>query len=212
MYRGGSRIRPKKFEKCLPAGTGTKICFSRNVSFGNEKKNAKKKIRKITPNHSAKESSQILQKFRIIPTNWFTQRFISRTCFEFCCFLLFFSVFSFLIVFFLFCVHAICGRRDTGDDSWQRGRAPALWNCLLSTRAGSFSGNFWQFGAICLTLLGSRNPKVFFRPTFHAKSLKPIFCNFNGFPPDSRRLSTHFDRFSVIFNQFQSVSISFSQF
>ena len=28
MYRGGSRIRPKKFEKCLPAGTGTKIYFS----------------------------------------------------------------------------------------------------------------------------------------------------------------------------------------
>ena len=28
---GGSRIRPKKFEKCLPAGTGTKIYFSRGV-------------------------------------------------------------------------------------------------------------------------------------------------------------------------------------
>ena len=30
---GGSRIRPKKFEKCLPAGTGTKIYFSRKRVF-----------------------------------------------------------------------------------------------------------------------------------------------------------------------------------
>ena len=27
------RIRPKKFEKCLPAGTGTKIYFSRIARF-----------------------------------------------------------------------------------------------------------------------------------------------------------------------------------
>ena len=33
-----------------------------------------------------------------------------------------------------------------------------------------------------------------------------------GFPPDSRRLSIHVDRFAVIFNQFQSVSVNFSQF
>ena len=31
------------------------------------------------------------------------------------------------------------------------------------------------------------------------------------FPPDSRRLSIHFDRFSIILSQFQSISISFSQ-
>ena len=35
---------------------------------------------------------------------------------------------------------------------------------------------------------------------------------FNRFHSDSCRLSIHFDRFSVIFNQFQSVSISFNQF
>ena len=39
-----------------------------------------------------------------------------------------------------------------------------------------------------------------------------FFGNFNGFLPDSRRLSLHFDRFSVIFNLSQSDSISFSQF
>ena len=44
-----------------------------------------------------------------------------------------------------------------------------------------------------------------------------IFGDFNGFPPDSRRLSIHFDQFlyhcrsvSVIFNQF--ISINFNQF
>ena len=50
-----------------------------------------------------------------------------------------------------------------------------------------------------------------FHPTFHAKSPKPIFGDFNGFPPYSRRLFIHVDRFSIIFNQFQSVSISFNQ-
>ena len=57
----------------------------------------------------------------------------------------------------------------------------------------------------------------FFRPTFHEKSLKPIFGNFTEFPSYSRRLSIHFNRFPVSFNQFQSVSIqsisvSFNQF
>ena len=33
-----------------------------------------------------------------------------------------------------------------------------------------------------------------------------------GFPQDSRRLSIHFDRFSVIFNDLQSVLINFQQF
>ena len=33
-----------------------------------------------------------------------------------------------------------------------------------------------------------------------------------GFPPDSRRLSVHFYRFSVVFNQFQSVLINFNKF
>ena len=38
---------------------------------------------------------------------------------------------------------------------------------------------------------------LFFDPTFHAKSPKPIFFgDFTGFPPDSRRLSIAFDRFS----------------
>ena len=32
MYRGGPESGRKKFEKCLPAGTGTKIYFSRIVS------------------------------------------------------------------------------------------------------------------------------------------------------------------------------------
>ena len=41
---------------------------------------------------------------------------------------------------------------------------------------------------------------------------EPNFGDFNGFPPDSRRLSSDFDRFSVIFNQIQSVSIDFNQF
>ena len=54
--------------------------------------------------------------------------------------------------------------------------------------------------------------RCFFHPTFHAKSPKPIFGDFNGFPPDSGRRSIHSDRFSVFFNQFQSVSISFNQF
>ena len=52
--------------------------------------------------------------------------------------------------------------------------------------------------------------EVFFGPTFHAKSPKPLFGSFNGFPPDSRRLSIYFDRLSVIsisFSQLQSVSI-----
>ena len=49
-----------------------------------------------------------------------------------------------------------------------------------------------------------------FYPTLDAKSPKPIFGDFNGFPPDSGRISIHFDRFSVIFNQFQPVSISFN--
>ena len=53
---------------------------------------------------------------------------------------------------------------------------------------------------------------VFFRPTFHAKSLKPILGDFNGFPPDFRRLSIHFDRFSIVFNQFQSGSVNSNQF
>ena len=39
----------------------------------------------------------------------------------------------------------------------------------------------------------------------------PIFGDFDGFSPDSRRLSIHFVRFSVIFNQFRSASISFNQ-
>ena len=41
---------------------------------------------------------------------------------------------------------------------------------------------------------------------------EPNFGDFNGFPPDSRRLSSDFDRFSVIFTQFQSASIDFNQF
>ena len=53
---------------------------------------------------------------------------------------------------------------------------------------------------------------MFFLPTFHAKSPKPIFGDFNGFPPDSRWRATHFDRFSVIFNQFQSASVSLINF
>ena len=51
-----------------------------------------------------------------------------------------------------------------------------------------------------------------FHPTLHAKSPMTIFGDFNGLPPDSRRLSIHFDRCSVILNQFQSFSISFNQF
>ena len=53
---------------------------------------------------------------------------------------------------------------------------------------------------------------MFFGPTFHAKSRKPIFGDFKGFSPDSRRLSIRFNRFSVIFKQFQSASINFNQF
>ena len=56
---------------------------------------------------------------------------------------------------------------------------------------------------------GLTNVRCFFRTTFHAKSPKPIFGDFLGLPPDSRRLSIHFDRFSAIFTQFQSI---FNQF
>ena len=51
--------------------------------------------------------------------------------------------------------------------------------------------------------------RCFFRPTFHAKSPKPISGDFNGFPPDFRRL---FNPFRSIFYRFQPVSVSFSQF
>ena len=54
--------------------------------------------------------------------------------------------------------------------------------------------------------------RCFFRLTFHVKSPKPVFSDFNGFPPDPRRLFIHFDRFFVVLNQFQSASISFNQF
>ena len=53
---------------------------------------------------------------------------------------------------------------------------------------------------------------MFCRLTFHAKSPKPIFGDFKGLPPDSPRLSIDFDRLSVIFNQLQSIPISFNQF
>ena len=56
------------------------------------------------------------------------------------------------------------------------------------------------------------NLRRFFRSTFHAKSPKPVFGGFNGFPPDSRQLSICFDRFSGIFNQFQTASVNFNQF
>ena len=36
--------------------------------------------------------------------------------------------------------------------------------------------------------------------------------HFNGFPPNSRRLSIRFGRFSVIFNHFRSFSVGFNQF
>ena len=54
---------------------------------------------------------------------------------------------------------------------------------------------------------------VIFHPTFHAKSPKPIFSDFNGFPPFSRRLSLDSQSISTDFlSFFQSVSISFKQF
>ena len=48
--------------------------------------------------------------------------------------------------------------------------------------------------------------------TFHARSLKQISGNFNGFPSDSRRLSIHFNGFSGIFSHFQSSAVSCNQF
>ena len=78
---------------------------------------------------------------------------------------------------------------------------------FLNTPKGS--GTARNFSRICqrrIIQLGV------FGPTFHAKSPKPVLGNFNGFHPDSRRLSAHFDRFSVIFNHFQSVSISLNLF
>ena len=58
--------------------------------------------------------------------------------------------------------------------------------------------------------------RCFFRPTFHAKWPKPIFDDFNGFPPDSCRLSIDFEidflSFSISFSQLQSILIIFNQF
>ena len=56
---------------------------------------------------------------------------------------------------------------------------------------------------------------MFFRPTFHAKWPKPIFGDFNGFPPilvDFQLISIDFLSFSISLSQFQSVLISFNQF
>ena len=56
----------------------------------------------------------------------------------------------------------------------------------------------------------------FFHPTFHAKSPKPLFGDFNDFPTDSRRLSIRFSIdflwFSISFSQSQSALTNFDQF
>ena len=51
-----------------------------------------------------------------------------------------------------------------------------------------------------------------FAPPSMRNRRSQFFGDVNGFPPDSCRLSIHFDRFSVVFNLPQSVSISFNQF
>ena len=51
-----------------------------------------------------------------------------------------------------------------------------------------------------------------FPPHLPCEISEADFRQVNGFAPDSRRLSIHFDRFSVVFHHFQSVSISLSQF
>ena len=51
-----------------------------------------------------------------------------------------------------------------------------------------------------------------FWPHLPCEIAEANFRPFQGFSPDSRRLSIRFDRFSVIFSQFQSASISLNQF
>ena len=88
--------------------------------------------------------------------------------------------------------------------------------CCAAVTSDSASQMFHRDGPRLVTGKSLDSPEKgmlgVFCPTFHAKSLKPIFDNFNGFPPDSRRLSIHLDRFSVIFSQFQSASVNFNQF
>ena len=54
--------------------------------------------------------------------------------------------------------------------------------------------------------------RSFFAPPFMRNRRSQLSAISHGFPPESCRLSIHFGRFAVIFNHFQSVSISFSQF
>ena len=77
--------------------------------------------------------------------------------------------------------------------------------------------NLWAQGFhLLLQNPGPQKVRCFFRPTFHAKWSKPIFDDFNGFPPDSCRLSIDFEinflSFSISFSQFQSILIIFNQF
>ena len=57
-----------------------------------------------------------------------------------------------------------------------------------------------------------RSDYVFFAPPSMRNRQSEFSAISHGFPPDSRRLSIHFDRFSVIFNQFPSASVNFNQF
>ena len=61
-----------------------------------------------------------------------------------------------------------------------------------------------------------RKPKSFAenrrKPRIGLRNLRSVTFSSALFPPDSRRLSIHFDRLSVLFNQFQSASVSFNQF
>ena len=57
----------------------------------------------------------------------------------------------------------------------------------------------WIFSSETATAFLSSSDRWVFRPTFHAKSLNPIFGDKKWFSPDSGRLSIHVDRCSVIF-------------
>ena len=80
----------------------------------------------------------------------------------------------------------------------------------ISPRVTTQRCHHWQRGMAIAN--ANANVRCFFHPTFHAKWPKPIFGDFNGFAPDSCRFSIDFDGFPVIFNQFQSILISFNQF